>query len=170
MHVKFVIALLFTLILMPVFCFQMKNTIAQVQSPPTSTYVQVSSLIDGLRLPVINATEDERVIVSLSYNGNLSSTPAVTLVVQALTLTDEDVSSFISSLLQKSTNGTMDTKTNQTSSTAQLSKSLQILTGSNIIQAGWKSPTDVSIVLQGNTTLNQINSLSVKAVPFTGSG
>jgi len=45
---------------------------------------------------------------------------------------------------------------------------LKIATGNNTLNVGWKSPSNVSVHLRGNTTLGEANVVSVGVIPLTG--
>jgi hypothetical protein len=120
-------------------------------------------MVKGVSVTAINATENNKITVNLSYVGNGTATPAVTLVGAAIN--NKDLNSMMSTLLK----GLGNTPSTQGRSNLP-AQFPSILTGSNIVNAGWKSPASVTIRLQGNTTtpLHNANLISVQVVPFTG--
>jgi hypothetical protein len=135
---------------------------AQMQLPMSGS-TSSTSMVKGVSVTAINATENNKITVNLSYVGNGTATPAVTLVGAAIN--NKDLNSMMSTLLK----GLGNTPSTQGRSNLP-AQFPSILTGSNIVNAGWKSPASVTIRLQGNTTtpLHNANLISVQVVPFTG--
>jgi hypothetical protein len=136
---------------------------AQMQLPMSGS-TSSTSMVKGVSITAINATEDNKITVNLSYVGNgTAATPAVTLVGAAIN--NKDLSSMMSTLMK----GLGNTSSMQGRSKLP-TQFPSILTGSNIVNAGWKSPASVTIRLQGNATtpLHNNNLISVQVFPFTG--
>jgi hypothetical protein len=143
---------------------------AQMQLPISASTTS-TSMVSGVSVTAINATDDNKIIANLNYSGNSTATPAVTLVGAAIN--NKDLSSMMSKLM-KGPGGSAGTTTGNASSTQGVSKSAtqfpSILTGSNVLKAGWKSPAIVTVKLQGNTTtpLHKGNLISLQVIPYTG--
>ena len=141
---------------------------AQMQLPMSASTTS-TSMVSGVSVTAINATDNNKIIANLNYSGNSTATPAVTLVASAINA--KDLSSIMSKLM-KGPGGSGGTTTGNVSSTQGASKSAQlpaILTGSNLLKAGWKSPATVTVKLQGNTTTPlKANLISLQVIPFTG--
>lgn len=121
------------------------------------------SMVNGVTISAINASGGNKIITNLNYAGN-GTAPSITVVATAIDIHAKNLNSLMSTLLKGG-----GVRAARTSSTGAFQLP-NILTGSNILNAGWKSPASVSVNLEGNTTrpLHNANMISVQVFPFTG--
>jgi hypothetical protein len=141
----------------------------QQQFPFISGATTGTSMVNGVIVTGVNTTADNRIIVNLNYEEQ-GPTPAVTLVATAVDLSPEEFSSLMSTFMgapDSLNQGNVSLQEQQQSTPLQLPN---ILTGSNILEEGWTSPSAVTVRLIGNTTtpLQSTNIISVEVSPFTG--
>lgn len=104
------------------------------------------SIVQGVKFTWVIISSEKEISVNLRSVGN-STAPAVTLVATALT----------NSIQANQTNG------NQSTSTAPTT-----MGGSQIMNAGWQSPSSVTIKIEGNSSLYDADLVTVVASPYTG--
>ena len=118
------------------------------------------SIVQGVKFTWVIISSDNEISVNLRHLGNStgignstgtgnSTTPAVTLVATALT----------NPIQGSQTNG--DRNTSNTQST---------MGGSQILNAGWQTPSSVTIKIEGNSSLYDADLVTVVASPYTGGG
>jgi hypothetical protein len=108
------------------------------------------SIVQGVKFTWVIISSDNEISVNLRYLGNStgnSTTPAVTLVATALT----------NPVQVSQTNGDTNTSNVQTT-----------MGGSQILNAGWQSPSTVTIKIEGNSSLYDADLVTVVASPYTG--
>ncbi|MGB7676462.1 MAG: hypothetical protein WBL54_08065 [Nitrososphaeraceae archaeon] len=107
------------------------------------------SIVQGVKFTWVIISSDNEISVNLRYinsTGN-STTPAVTLVATALT----------NPVQVSQTNGDRNTSNAQTT-----------MGGSQILNAGWQSPSSVTIKIEGSSSLYNADLVTVVASPYTG--
>jgi hypothetical protein len=108
----------------------------------------VASMVNGVEITGTNIASYKQIAVNLRYTGNGSS-PAITVEAGAVKLNLVD---FLSTFMMGI--GSLE-------SLAGSFRTSLSLSGRSTINAEWKSPTDVTIELDGNTTLNDTNFISI---------
>ncbi len=108
--------------------------------------IHAMSIVQGVKFTWVIISSEKEISVNLRYAGN-STTPAVTLVATALT----------NSIQANKTND------NQSTSTAPTT-----MGGSQIMNAGWQSPSSITIKIEGNSSLYDADLVTVVASPYTG--
>jgi hypothetical protein len=147
---------------------------AQMQ-PFMSANTISRSMVNGVAVTAINATDGNKITVKLNYTGN-GTAPALTLVATAINIQSKDLNSLLSTFIKSLGSGIGGRATaGNASLTHSASKSIfqipNTLIGSNIVNVGWKSPASVTVKLEGNsttTTVHNANVTSVQVFPFTG--
>jgi hypothetical protein len=136
-----------------------------------------TSLVKWTTVTALNPAGTNSIAVSLKHTGP-ENTPGVRVVTAALSIPPGKialVANAIGPILKSlvSSSGAANTlappqpsaATNQIRAMLQ---PLQIATGSSTLIAGWKSPSNVSVPLHGNTTLDEANIVSVQVLPLAG--
>ena len=140
------------------------------------------SMVNGVSITTVNTTttatnNENEIVVGLEYTGNGIS-PAITVITSAINFKSLEL--MISNMIQESVGESIDELRSNMSSIGEQNTSLLsldnlpgILIGSNILEAGWQSPTNITVRLQENgtattTALMDVDFISVQVVPFTG--
>ena len=138
--------------------------------------IAATSLVKGTTVRALNPTGNNTISISLKHTGS-ENTPGVRVVTAALSIPQKNiarVANYIGPILKTlaSSSGAANALTPpQPSAINQIKALLQplkIATGSSTLIAGWKSPSNVSVPLHGNTTLGEANVVSVQVLPLTG--
>ena len=131
-------------------CILLTNTFSIAIAQSLVPGIHGMSIVQGVKFTWVIISSDNEISVNLRYLGNStgnSTTPAVTLVATALT----------NPIQVSQTNGEMNTSNAQTT-----------MGGSQILNAGWQSPSSVTIKIEGNSSLYDADLVTVVASPYTG--
>jgi hypothetical protein len=131
-------------------CILLTNTFSLATAQSLVPGIHGMSIVQGVKFTWVIISSDNEISVNLRYLGNStgnSTTPAVTLVATALT----------NPVQVSQTNGDMNTSNAQTT-----------MGGSQILNAGWQSPSSVTIKIEGNSSLYNADLVTVVASPYTG--
>ena len=131
-------------------CILLTNTFFVATAQSLVPGIHGMSIVQGVKFTWVIISSDNEISVNLRYLGNStgnSTTPAVTLVATALT----------NPIQVSQTNGEMNTSNAQTT-----------MGGSQILNAGWQSPSSVTIKIEGNSSLYDADLVTVVASPYTG--
>ncbi|MDQ6666943.1 MAG: hypothetical protein M3Y53_01805 [Thermoproteota archaeon] len=112
----------------------------------------VASMVNGVEITGTNIASDKQIAVNVRYTGNGSS-PTTTVEAGAVKLNLVDFLSTFRSLM-------MGIGSIESLAAGSFRPSLA-LSGRSRINAEWKSPTEVTIELDGNTTLNDTNFIGI---------
>ena len=126
------------------------NTFSLVTAQSLVPGIHGMSIVQGVKFTWVIISSDNEISVNLRHVGNStgnSTTPAVTLVATALT----------NPIQVSQTNGDRNTSNAQTT-----------MGGSQIMKAGWQSPSSVTIKIEGNSSLYDADLVTVVASPYTG--
>lgn len=132
-----------------------------------------TSFVKGTTVTALNATGNDTISASLKHTGP-ENTPGVRVVTAALSIPEKNSALVIGPILKTLASGfgAANTLTSPqppaTNSIKALLHPLKIATGNSTLNAGWKSPSNVSVSLRGNTTLGEANLVSVQVLPLTG--
>jgi len=107
--------------------------------------MHVMSLMNDVKPTWLIISSDNELSVNIRYTGSNITTPAVSLLATGL-----------------------KTVTNAPSPQIPRGATFERLTGTNVTQAGWISPTTVPIQLQGTSSLYDSDLIVVMIVPYTG--
>ena len=130
-------------------CILLTNTFSLATAQSLVPGIHGMSIVQGVKFTWVIISSDNEISVNLRYinsTGN-STTPAVTLVATALT----------NPVQVSQTNGDRNTSNAQTT-----------MGGSQILNAGWQSPSSVTIKIEGNSSLYNADLVTVVASPYTG--
>ena len=133
-------------------CILLTNTFSLATAQSLVPGIHGMSFVQGVKFTWVIISSDNEISVNLRYLGNsngnsTSTTPAVTLVATALT----------NPIQVSQTNGDRNTSNAQTT-----------MGGSQILNAGWQSPSSVTIKIEGNSSLYDADLVTVVASPYTG--
>ena len=133
-------------------CILLTNTFSLATAQSLVPGIHGMSIVQGVKFTWVIISSDNEISVNLRYLGNstgnsTSTTPAVTLVATALT----------NPIQASQTNGDRNTSNAQTT-----------MGGSQILNAGWQSPSSVTIKIEGNSSLYNADLVTVVASPYTG--
>jgi hypothetical protein len=167
-----------SLIAMPF--FGTRDASAQVQQQRVQSLLAsfsgsfaATSLVKGTTVTALNATGNNTISISLKHTGP-ENTPGVRVVTAALSIPEKNIALAIGPILKTlaSSFGAANTLTppqpSATNPIKALLQPLKIATGSSTLIAGWKTPSNISVPLRGNTTLGEANLVSVQVLPLTG--
>lgn len=107
--------------------------------------MHVMSLMNDVKPTWLIISSDNELSVNLRYTGSNATSPAVSLLATGL-----------------------ETVANSPSPQIPRGATFERLTGTNVTQAGWISPTTVPVQLQGNSSLYDSDLIVVMIVPYTG--
>jgi hypothetical protein len=131
-------------------CILLTNTFSLATAQSLVPGIHGMSIVQGVKFTWVIISSDNEISVNLRYLGNStgnSTAPAVTLVATALT----------NPIQASQTNGDRNTSNAQTT-----------MGGSQILNAGWQSPSSVTIKIEGNSSLYDADLVTVVASPYTG--
>ena len=133
-------------------CILLTNTFSLATAQSLVPGIHGMSIVQGVKFTWVIISSDNEISVNLRYLGNStgtgnSTTPAVTLVATALT---------------------NPVQVSQTSSDRNTSNAQTTMGGSQILNAGWQSPSSVTIKIEGNSSLYNADLVTVVASPYTG--
>ena len=140
--------------LLPLFaaCILLTNIFSLTTAQSLVPGIHGMSIVQGVKFTWVIISSDNEISVNLRYLGNStgtgnSTTPAVTIVATALT----------NPIQVSQTNGDRNTSNAQST-----------MGGSQILNAGWQSPSSVTIKIEGNSSLYDADLVTVVASPYTG--
>ena len=133
-------------------CILLPNTFSIAIAQSLVPGIHGMSIVQGVKFTWVIISSDNEISVNLRHLGNStgtgnSTTPAVTLVATALT----------NPIQASQTNGDGNTSNAQTTTG-----------GSQILNAGWQTPSSVTIKIEGNSSLYDADLVTVVASPYTG--
>jgi hypothetical protein len=133
-------------------CILLTNTFSLATAQSLVPGIHGMSIVQGVKFTWVIISSDNEISVNLRYLGNStgtgnSTTPAVTLVATALT----------NPIQGSQTNGDRNTSNAQST-----------MGGSQILNAGWQTPSSVTIKIEGNSSLYDADLVTVVASPYTG--
>ena len=128
------------------------NTLSLATAQSLVPGIHGMSIVQGVKFTWVIISSDNEISVNLRYLGNStgtgnSTTPAVTIVATALT----------NPIQVSQTNGDRNTSNAQST-----------MGGSQILNAGWQTPSSVTIKIEGNSSLYDADLVTVVASPYTG--
>jgi len=126
------------------------NTFSLVTAQSLVPGIHGMSIVQGVKFTWVIISSDNEISVNLRHVGNStgnSTTPAVTLVATALT----------NPIQVSQASGDRNTSNAQTT-----------MGGSQIMNAGWQSPSSITIKIEGNSSLYDADLVTVVASPYTG--
>jgi hypothetical protein len=148
------------------------DSLAQLPVPSKlSSTTNATSLVPGVKIIAANPVSNKTMNVTISHTSiNGSAPPGITVVVSALEAPDF-ILQFLNHNVTNAKNMSLPqqatTQSNFTKIIRSQLSSTKILTGSNVLNAGWASPESVIIRLEGNTTLDRVNLVQIQVVPLT---
>src|SRR6476660_7115426 len=134
-------------------CILLTNTFSLATAQSLVPGIHGMSIVQGVKFTWVIISSDNEISVNLRYLGNStgstgnSTTPAVTLVATALT---------------------NPVQVSQTSGDGNMSNAQTTMGGSQILNAGWQSPSSVTIKIEGSSSLYNADLVTVVASPYTG--
>ena len=134
-------------------CILLTNTFSLATAQSLVPGIHGMSIVQGVKFTWVIISSDNEISVNLRYLGNSTGstgngpTPAVTLVATALT---------------------NPVQVSQTSGDRNTSNAQTTMGGSQILNAGWQSPSSVTIKIEGNSSLYNADLVTVVASPYTG--
>lgn len=131
-------------------CILLTNSFSLATAQSLVPGIHGMSIVQGVKFTWVIISSDKEISVNLRHMGNStgnSTTPAVTLVATALT----------NSIQASQTNDDQNTSNAPTT-----------MGGSQIMDAGWQSPSSVTIKIEGNSSLYDADLVTVVASPYTG--
>jgi hypothetical protein len=133
-------------------CILLTNTFSLATAQSLVPGIHGMSIVQGVKFTWVIISSDNEISVNLRHLGNNtgtgnSTTPAVTLVATALT----------NPIQGSQTNGDRNTSNAQST-----------MGGSQILNAGWQTPSSVTIKIEGNSSLYDADLVTVVASPYTG--
>ena len=131
-------------------CILLTNTFSLADAQSLVPGIHGMSIVQGVKFTWVIISSDNEISVNLRYLGTStgnSTTPAVTIVATALT----------NPIQVSQTNGDRNTSNAQST-----------MGGSQILNAGWQTPSSVTIKIEGNSSLYDADLVTVVASPYTG--
>jgi hypothetical protein len=131
-------------------CILLTNSFSSATAQSLVPGIHGMSIVQGVKFTWVIISSDNEISVNLRYLGNStgnSTTPAVTLVATALT---------------------NPIQVSQTKDVRNMSNAQTTMGGSQILNAGWQSPSSVTIKIEGNSSLYDADLVTVVASPYTG--
>lgn len=139
--------------------------------------IDTMSMVDGVKVTGVNVESNNEISVNLKYTGNGSS-PRITAVVMGVTTTGMmNMMSHGQMMMGDAMGMNMAHENEQNSMSGggnmsngmspMISMNNSMLSGSNVLEPGWESPSTLTIELQGNTTTDDIAYIMVMIFPFS---